>query len=197
MLKRKYLIPLIVIIFAAGVFFFFVNYSGKNSDLEKLRKEHPEWSESINEILASEEKLKGEPNNVTNYLALGMAWKNIGDKAKDLKLSNYQDYYRKALESYKQGVEISQRKNTLVMVNAGRMAEYLEDFNLAEEYYKEAITVSPGDVTYYVALAELYEYKMHKPKEEITALYDQGMKKVLDRGFLQARKDDYLKRTEN
>jgi len=125
------------------------------------------------------------------------AWKSLADKAYDLKLDNYKDYYRKALEVYERGIEITNRRNTLFMINAANMAKYLEDYELAEDYYKEAITVAPGDVRYYVLLAELYEYKMHKSKDEIIAVYDQGMEKVINPQVLQKYKDNYLKRVDN
>lgn len=141
-----------------------------------------------------EKELKKDESRVEIYTTLGLAWKSLADWSQNAGVDNYKDYYQKALGVYEKGIEITRRRNTLLITNAANMAKYLEDYELAEDYYKEAISVSPGDVTYYVSLAELYEYNMGKSKDEIIAVYDEGIKVVIDFGFLQKRKESYLKR---
>ncbi len=129
------------------------------------------------------------------YNTLGLAWKSLAEWSRSAGVENYKGYYKKALEVYEAGVEKTRRRNTLLMTNAGNMAKYIEDYELAENYYKEAISVSPGDETYYVLLAELYEYEMGKTKEEVVAAYDQGIGKAINSGFIIKRKEAYLERS--
>ena len=164
------------------------------SDLEIIKQNNPELSKYVDDVIKWQEKLKEDESNIEMYNTLGLAWKSLAEWGRNSKLENYQNYYGEALKVYEAGIEKTLRKNTLLMTNAGNMAKYLEDYELAEDYYKEAITGSPGDVTYYVLLAELYEYNMNKTKEEIVAVYDEGMKRVLDVGFLEKRKESYLNR---
>jgi len=164
------------------------------SDLEKVKQEHPELAGYVDDVIKYENKLKEDETIIETYTSLGLAWKSLADWAKNSGTEDYKDYYRKALEVYEKGIEITNRRNTLLMTNAGNMAKYLKNYELAENYYKEAISVSPGDVTYYVLLAELYEYQMNKAKEEVVAVYDEGMKVVIDPSFLQKRKEVYLNR---
>ncbi|MBA3047313.1 hypothetical protein KKC83_01510 [Patescibacteria group bacterium] len=197
MIKKIIVFVVIALLFIAG-FYLFLNKEQQTSisDLEIIKQNHPELSKYIDDAVKWREKLKEDENNIEMYNTLGLAWKSLADWGRNSKLENYQDYYAEALKVYEAGIEKTLRKNTLLMTNAGNMAKYLEDYELAEDYYKEAITVSPGEVTYYALLAELYEYEMKKTKEEVAAVYDEGMKRVLDVGFLEKRKDAYLNRTK-
>ncbi|MCG2698174.1 hypothetical protein L6307_03765 [Candidatus Parcubacteria bacterium] len=197
MIKKIIVFVVIALLFIAG-FYLFLNKEQQTSisDLEIIKQNHPELSKYIDDAVKWREKLKEDENNIEMYNTLGLAWKSLADWGRNSKLENYQDYYAEALKVYEAGIEKTLRKNTLLMTNAGNMAKYLEDYELAEDYYKEAITVSPGEVTYYALLSELYEYEMKKTKEEVAAVYDEGMKRVLDMGFLEKRKDAYLNRTK-
>ncbi|MFA6171922.1 MAG: hypothetical protein WCW77_02260 [Patescibacteria group bacterium] len=196
--KTIILIGLALVIIAAGAFAYFYKFKPAESEmaLGGLKKDHPELSALADDVITEQEKMKKDPGNVINYNSLGMAWKTLAEKAHDIKLENYKEYYNEALKVYDKGIEVSQRKNTVLIVNAGNMAKYLENYPLAEEYYKEAISVSPGDATYYIYLAELYEYQMKKSKDDIIGIYEQGKKRILNPDFLQARIDEYLGRTK-
>lgn len=197
MIKKIIIFAIIALLFVAGFFLFLSKEQQASiSDLETIKQNHPELSKYVDDAVKWREKLKEDENNIEMYNTLGLAWKSLADWGRNSKLENYQDYYAEALKVYEAGIEKTLRKNTLLMTNAGNMAKYLEDYELAEDYYKEAITVSPGEVTYYVLLSELYEYEMKKTKEEVAAVYDEGMKRVLDMGFLEKRKDAYLNRTK-
>ena len=202
MSNKKIIIGAAIILLLAAVaataFWFYQTKTpaGQTNRLESLKTEHPEWASYIDNVIKWQGELAKDQNNIENYTTLGLFWKTLADYASSAKLENYKDYYREALNVYEAGIVKAERKNTLLMINAGNMAKYLEDYKLAEDYYKEAISVSPGDATYYVSLAELYEYEMKKTKEEVIAIYDEGLKRTLDVGFLQKRKESYLKRVE-
>lgn len=198
-MNKKFLLIIIItaILIIAGLGWYLYGAKNNQSQLLALKKDYPQLAGYIDNAIKYENKLKEDETNIESYVNSGFAWKSLADWAQGAKAPNYKDYYKKALDVYAKGIEVSQRRNTLLMTNAGNMAKYLEDYKSAEDYYKEAISVSPGDATYYVLLAELYEYEMGKTKEEIIAVYDEGLKRTLDVGFLQKRKESYLKRVEN
>jgi len=188
-------LALLLVIFLGWYFLYYNQAENSAVQLEKLKQEQPQLTSYIDDVVKEEENLNKDKININSYLVLGLAWKSLADRVSDLKIEDYKMYYKNALAVYEKGVEITNRSNIVFMVNAGNMAKYLEDYELAEDYYKEAITVAPGDTPNYILLAELYEYKMNKPKEEIVAVYDKGIERVvLYPGFLDKRKESYLER---
>ena len=187
-----FIILALVIIVALGWYF----YPKENiqSQLEKIKQEYPELASQVDDVIEWENKLKEDESIIENYLTLGLAWKSLADRTKDRQITNYKDYYQKALGVYQQGIEITNHHNALFMNNAGNMAKYLEDYELVEDYYQEAISVDPGRDVYYIALAELYEHEMNKTKDEIIAVYDEGISRIVNPGFLEKRKESYLNR---
>ena len=191
------ILALLLIIFLGWYFLYYYNSKDNTVNLEKLKQEQPQLTIYINDVIEAAKQLNENDAVVSNYLVLGLAWKSLADRVKDLKIENYKMYYKNALAVYEKGIEATNRSNTVFIVNAGNMAKYLEDYELTENYYKEAITVAPGDAVYYVLLAELYEYKMNKSKEDIVAVYDEGIKRVIiNVGFLQTRKEQYLEKAK-
>jgi len=191
---KKIIIFILFIIVIITIGWYFYTKQGAQDQLEKLKQGYPELVSYIDNVIKWESKLQEDETRVETYSTLGLAWKSLADWAQDAGVDNYKDYYRKALGVYEQAIQVTNRKNTLFMMNAGNMAKYLEDYSRAEAYYKEAIMVAPGDVTYYVLLAELYEYQMDKTKEEVVAVYEKGMKRVINPKFLEKRKEEYLER---
>jgi len=194
--EKIIMIFILTLIVLAGGWYFYSRPDNAQSELEKLKSEYPELASYVDEVIELKNKLK-EENKVESYVALGLALKSLADWAKNAGVENYKDYYQQALRVYEEGILITNRKNTLFMENAGNMAKYLENYELAEDYYKEAISVSPGDDNYYILLAELYEYRMNKTKEEVAAVYDEGMSRVINPGYLEKLKESYLERAGN
>lgn len=180
-----------VIATVAGLLYFRQN---KQADLEKLKQDYPALISFVDDVEKWRGKTEEDEKNVENYTNLGLMWKWLADKACEIKAPNCTDYYQEALEVYEKAIVLSERKNTLFMANAGNMARYLKDYARAENYYKEAISVAPGDYPLYFTLAELYEYDMKKGKNEIVALYDAGIKRVLNPAVLEKSKLEYLER---
>ncbi|MCX6799555.1 MAG: hypothetical protein NT091_00195, partial [Candidatus Falkowbacteria bacterium] len=139
---------------------------------------------------------KDENKPEYQYGALGFAWKSFADYAESYKLANYKDYYQNSLAAYEKGIELSKRKNNLFLENAAKMAIHSDDYVKAEDYFKETLSLTAGDIVIYGELADLYEYNMHKSKAEVIAVYDKGISKALDAGKLTKRKAEYLKRVE-
>jgi len=195
MFKKIIFILLISLIIVVAGWYFFAR-DKELSSLEDLKQQYPDLTVYVDDVIKAQAGLSENKDEIENYVILGFNWKTLADWARPAGVADYLGYYRKALDVYEQGIKKTFRRNTLLMTNAGNMAKYLGDYKLTESYYKEAISVAPGDESYYIYLAELYEYQMKKSKEEILAVYDEGLKRVLNIGWLTARKEAYLERAE-
>lgn len=191
MTKNKIVILVLVILLFVLAFlgwrYFFTNSKqakqGQTTDLhsleistaslEQLKKDYPQLVSFVDDIKAEAEKVQVAPNEIVNYFDLGLAWKSLADRTKN------KEHYRSALLVYEAGIKKTAGKNTIFFNNAGHMAEYLEDYNLAEQYYRQAINVDSGDFNNYVNLIELYQYKLKKSKPEIMAVFDEALAKVI------------------
>ena len=191
-MKKFFFFILAILIILFG--WYFLRGENKGMDLEKMKSTYPNLTVYIDGVEKAETSLNQDKDEIDNYIILGLAWKSLADWSQKEGVENYKDYYREALKVYQAGIEKTQRKNTLLMTNAGNMEKYLENYQAAEEYYKEAISVSQGDESYYIYLAELYEYQMGKSKEEILAVYDEGLKWLINKNWLESEKEAYLQR---
>lgn len=198
MTKRKIIILLsvAVIIIAAIAGLFYFRRSDRVNSLEKTKQDYPALASYIDDVIKWEDKLKENETRVESYATLGLIWKGLADQACNLKAPNCEKYYGDALKVYEKAVEITKRRNTLFLINAGNMARYLKDYAKTEDYYREAISVAPGDASLYLTLGELYEYDLKKTKEEIVALYEEGIKRMLDPRILEKAKEEYLERNK-
>lgn len=189
MFKKQIAIIISIILFiilAGGIFYYFYFYNPIEAKLQDLKKTLPEFTEFIDEIIKMEKALKKDKTRIENYLNLGLSWKSLADRTRD------PEHYQQALKIYQEGIKLTKHKNTVFINNAGHMAEYLENFALAENYYKEAIGVAPGDELGYLNLIDLYRYKLKKSPEEIMAVFDQGIAKMFNPRILETRKKQYL-----
>lgn len=130
--------------------------------------------ETYEKAKKGEENIKNEPERVQNYFMAGMEWKTLGD------LTNDERFYKKSLEIYEKAIEVTEGRNTIALINAASINILLKNYEPAEKYLNEAITVSPGDLDLYLRLLELYKYYMKKDVETIVAVYDNAMKRVLN-----------------
>ncbi len=193
-LNKKTLISLILVIILIIFGIYYYNNSSPEdnkalSNLDKLSIENPKLSSYVDEVNKSLGNLKKE--DVKTYMTLGLAWKSLADQTRD------KEYYAKAYKVYEEGVNLTQRKNTVFILNAGNMAVYLGDYGLAKQYYEEAISVAPGDLDGYLKLIDLHKYKLKSGKDEIVAIFDKGIKRMLNPAYLKQLKESYLKSLES
>lgn len=193
--KRKITTPLAMAVgltAAAVLYWYFVlSFTHK---LNSVEQKYPNLEQAVKEVEECRSNLKAS-STAENYVNLGFACKSLADQVANSDKQASLPFYKEALKAYEDGIIKTNRRNTLFLMSAGNMKKYLGDYAGAAEYFKEAISVSPGDVTYYVSLAELYEYDMRKSKAEILAVYEQGLKMaVMDRGVLESRKKLFLER---
>ena len=184
--KKNIFLLILVIVLMVGVliFYYLPRREGSFSELTRLKTEKPELVSYIEEIEASSVKLNKD--DITTYAVLGLAWKSLADQTQN------KEYYAKALDVYEEAIEITQRKNTLFILNAGNMSQYLEDYQMAKSYYEEAITIDAGDEDSYRKLIELHMYKLKSDKEEIIPIFDQAIKTLINPASFIQWKESYL-----
>lgn len=194
--KTVYLaiIVLVCLLIVAGVYFFYFSKSNPGQfsgdfppDYSSLGKDYlPQYKEFIDDIAKESNELINDKVGFINYYDLGLAWKSLADRTKN------SEHYKAALSVYEKGIEKTERKNPTFIYNAAKMAEYAGDYNLAENYYKEAIRVSPGDSSYYLSLIDLYQYQMNKSRAEILSVYDEALARVItDNKYILQLKKSY------
>lgn len=170
--KKKKTILLVVAILiitatAGGACYYFSSESyqvkKKLAGNQKLLDEYAKLQE-----LEKQEAQSKNPD-LARIFAIGLAWKGLGDMTKD------QFFYQKSLTVYQQGIEYFKDKNVLLYWNAGKLAEYVNDYALAESYYRQSIKISPGYDDPYRNLADLYQFKIHKDLKDVIAVYNEGL----------------------
>jgi len=188
------IVVLVILFIGAGVYvyYFFQNIQSRSlgnfpPDYSTIERDYSsQYKEFVDDIIKESNELVNDKTGFINYFDLGLAWKSLADR------TNNVEHYKTALLVYEKGIEKTERKNPTLIHNAAKMAEYVGDYNLAENYYKEAIRVSPGDSSYYLSLIDLYQYKMNKSRAEILAVFDEALARVItNHDYVQRLKKSY------
>lgn len=179
----KVILCVVIVALIVGAVYFFTADPGptepqgvlvSDSFLDKLTTTYPDLTSYVEEIRAEQKKFfETEEVSATPYLSLGLTWKSLADRTRE------SEHYAQALLIYEEGAEKIGRNNTVLLSNAGSMAVYIGDYELGEKYYLESLRVAPGDTKAYIALAEIYEYNLGKPIDEIVALLDTGIETAI------------------
>jgi len=192
LLNKKTLITLLLVGALVVLVLFYTNNSNQLAEqvtfLDELRAENSELSSYIDDLERSLTNFKED--DVMTYADLGLAWKSLADQTRD------KEHYKEAYKVYEEAVDITQRKNTLFILNAGNMAVLFEDYPLAKSYYEEAVAVAPGDIDGYQNLIELHMYQLKSPKEDILVIFDKGINRMINPDALVRWKESYLKSLE-
>ncbi len=165
-------------------------FLGGDNKLYRSIKANPELVNLFNLAKKREAEFAKNPDKPALYFDAGLAWKSIAERKADGK----QPFFEKSLADYERGIEKFGQGNILFYLNAGHMAESLEDYAKAERYYKKAIEISSADESGYLNLVDLYYYKLHKSKEEILSVFSVGTTKMVFTIPLIAARATYLRR---
>lgn len=151
-------------------------------------KDRPDLVAIFDKIKKSQEEMAKNPEKASVYFDLGLYWKSIAE------LGGGEPFFKESLKIYEKGIEKFGQKNILFYLNGGKLAERLEDYNKAEQYYRKAIEISSADDAGYLALVDLYSYKMNKKEEEILPIFEQGVKSMANPIILIAGRAAFLRR---
>ncbi|HBX15959.1 MAG: hypothetical protein UU49_C0026G0009 [Candidatus Magasanikbacteria bacterium GW2011_GWC2_41_17] len=188
--KRNLIIACVVIFVASSFITYKLINSPRRTEQQILMKlgDNQGWlkqySELKEKIKKNEEK---DGKDQSALLSLGFAWKGLGDATKD----NY--FLQQALKMYQQGIDQFGSENIIFYWSAGSVASSMGKFEMAENYYKSAITVAPAYAEGYTYLAELYRFKMKKNSDEVIKIYDDGLKATSGNSQLFLERSSYLR----
>jgi len=186
--KQAILMIIGLLVSAIAVFGGYKFFTSKVSvPAREVLNEKPELQAFYDKALKYEGVVAEKPSEIQNYLAVGSAWKLIGDSTHDAQ------WYKLSLDAYERAIVITNRKNSLALTNAGQIEEQLGNYAQAKSYYLESIDLSPGDTSYYILYINLLRYKYNAAPEEILAVYENATQRVLGGGDLIASRSQYYK----
>ena len=116
---------------------------------------------------------KVEEKDYQTYLEEGLHWKSLGDQ------TGNSEYYLKAEKIYRKMTE-KFPDYWVPWWNLANLQRQLKEFEEAEKSFKKAIEIAPGEGNLYLGLIELYQYDLKKSEEEILAVYQEALKRVVE-----------------
>jgi tetratricopeptide (TPR) repeat protein len=188
-MQKKYLYIIVaIILIAVGVGLWHFGFLGGDRALYPSIKNNPALVALYDKAMVKEKEIKASPDKAALYFDLGLTWKSIAEQG------GPEEFFNKSLAVYEQGIELFGQKNILFYLNAGNVAERVGDYAKAEEYFKKAFEISPADESGYLELAELYEYKLKKTKDEVVAVFKLGQQKLVNPALIVSARASYLRR---
>ncbi|OGH69489.1 MAG: hypothetical protein A3C90_00010 [Candidatus Magasanikbacteria bacterium RIFCSPHIGHO2_02_FULL_51_14] len=191
MKKRKFFFGAAVLIAISGLWYFGV-FDGEEQRMFALIEDQPAMAELWTKANSTEEQIQKEPENVTLYIDAGLDWKSIAEQMEGEEEDRLA-FFQKSLEAYERGIEKFGQKNILFYLNAGNVAQRMGDYAKAETYYKKAIAIAPADEMAYLALTDMYHFKLGKPKEDILPLFEAGIEIMVNPLPLISGRATYLR----
>ena len=193
--KISVIITLVLIILGIIVYVFWSKgwFNQESRKLLSTIKDQPAMVELYNKAMINEKKNLEDPENQAIYFELGLEWKSVAEQMEGSE-EDRKVFFQKSLDVYERGIVKFGDNNILFDMNGGNLAQRLGDFEKAERYYKKAIEVASGTEDGYIALTDLYYYKMKKEKEDILAVLNQGINKMIQPLPLISARATYLRR---
>ncbi len=186
---KKIIIGVVALVVIGGVAgLWYTGFLGGERAVRRSISSNPEWLANYEKAKQREAEIQKNPEKAGLYFSLGLAWKSIGE------LGGPKEFFNRSLAVYEQGIAKFGAQNILFYLNAGKLAERVDDLAKAENYYKKAIEISPADDSGYKYLAELYEYRLKKSKAEVLAVFHMGDIKMVNPSSLLMAEASYLHR---
>ncbi|MBU4421846.1 hypothetical protein L6259_04175 [Candidatus Parcubacteria bacterium] len=179
------LIPIIVVALLAGGGYYGYSYFEKQKEA-KFLSENPQTKDAYALIVQREKEVKKDPDFYDGWMSLAFNWKGIGEVLKEDK------YLWRSAKLYDEVMKRWGTKAYLPFLNQANVYIELGEYEKAENDLKIAIERDLGEQNLYIALADLYHLYMNKSKEEVVAVYEQGLKTVVSGGNLVNSYASYL-----
>jgi tetratricopeptide (TPR) repeat protein len=133
------------------------------------------------------ERRPGDPmKRFDEYTGAGFNWKSLGDATGE------EEFYRRAIRVYERQVQGTKGRFSLPFVNIATIARDLGEPERAEQMYRKALEVDPGDSTIYLALIDLMRVDLRKSPDEVLLQYDRSIDRLVFSKPLIASKAAYL-----
>lgn len=193
-MKKYAIIGLCVIAAAAAGFFAWRQWMRPDdAALRNAIADQPAMVDLYARAKSAEERMAADPDAAAAYVEAGLRWKSIAEQMSGDAAAR-EPFFRRAMQVYDKGIERFGQKNILFFLNAGNVAERIGEYERAEKYFKQAILRGPADESGYVELVELYSFHIKKEKEEVLAVIEDGMKRMVNTAPLIASRATYLRR---
>lgn len=188
----KILVGVLIVaaLLGAGFFLWWNGLFGGDQKLLRSIQNKPELVALFNKATAGEKAMAQNPDDAARYIDTGLQWKSLAE----LSSVNQNVFFGRSLSVYEKGIERFGQKNILFYLNAGKVAERIGEFDKAEQYYRKAMAISPGDESGYLDLTDLYYFQLHKSEPEILSIFAQGVKIMMNPTPLIAGRATYLRR---
>ncbi|MEK7516455.1 MAG: tetratricopeptide repeat protein [Patescibacteria group bacterium] len=133
------------------------------------------------------ERSPGDPmKRFDEYTGAGFNWKSLGDATGE------EEFYRRAIRVYERQVLGSRGRFSLPYLNIATIVRDLGEPERAEQMYRKALEVDPGDSVIYLALIELMRVDLRKSPDEVLLQYDRSIDRLVFSKPLIASKAAYL-----
>lgn len=134
--------------------------------LEELTKNHPNGEMLLKRISDNEKKLNdgASENDQEAYELIGFDMYQLGDN-------------EGTILAYRASLSVL-LNNIVALNNLANAYKEVDDYKNAERAYLKAISVSPGEVTTYRSLSDLYLYNMPEKENDIQKIMDEGLKSL-------------------
>lgn len=163
-ISKIIIIFIILILIFAGAFFVYKNkfdYCSKYACFIEIKMSEEEYNKKLELIKETKENIKKDPENVDNYLSLGLYYKSIGK-------------LEKSKSAYLDGIKISDNFY-LYYLNLGNILVDMHDYHSAKDAYVEAIKNKTVETDSYLKLADLLVNHLNGTDKEIREVYYQGL----------------------
>ena len=121
------------------------------------------------------------------YLNAGLGWMTLGSVTKD------NTWYEEAEWVYTKGDKALNGKNSILVMNLADVQTQLGKYDEAKKTIQRGIDLSPGEPLYYQVLIDLLRYKLHASSDEIFAVYEDGLKRLVGAGPLYISRAAYYR----
>lgn len=138
------------------------------SKLEELADNHPRGEEYLSRIRENEPNLQNEDKKVAReaYELIAFDSRQLGDDVG-------------SILGYRASISLFEN-NIFSWNNLAVSYQELGEYKKAEAAYKKIIEISPGEVSNYRKLADLYLYNLTEKESQIPALIGEGLQSVPD-----------------
>ena len=120
----------LILLAGASMWLWYRGFIGGDPKLLRSIQDKPELVALFKKAKADEKEITKKPEDAARYIDAGLQWKSVAELAS----VNQPAFFRRSLSSYEKGIERFGQKNILFYLNAGKIAERVNELSKAERY---------------------------------------------------------------